>query len=221
MLELFPEGFAEVEWRRGDRSSPRSRTRREPSGCVRGSTTFASRPCPTAGRPSGSASTARSRSARSGSGRPGRRRRPVSLPVVIDPGRAFGTGAHPTTQLCLELHPASRAREPPRHRLRLGRARDRGVQARLRARRRGRRRRGCGRGHEAQRGGERRPRGSARCSTAAERRAARRRGRGREHRLEDGFGAGAAGAVPHARDLGVLRIRPAGRRRVRARRSRS
>jgi len=25
------------------------------------------------------------------------------LSVVIDPGRAFGTGAHPTTQLCLEL----------------------------------------------------------------------------------------------------------------------
>jgi ribosomal protein L11 methyltransferase len=24
-------------------------------------------------------------------------------PVVIDPGRAFGTGAHPTTQLCVEL----------------------------------------------------------------------------------------------------------------------
>jgi ribosomal protein L11 methyltransferase len=28
---------------------------------------------------------------------------PSALAVVVDPGRAFGTGAHPTTRLCLEL----------------------------------------------------------------------------------------------------------------------
>ena len=28
---------------------------------------------------------------------------PGALAVVIDPGRAFGTGAHPSTRLCLEL----------------------------------------------------------------------------------------------------------------------
>ena len=35
---------------------------------------------------------------------------PGLVPVVIDPGLAFGTGAHPTTQLCLELiQPLERA----------------------------------------------------------------------------------------------------------------
>lgn len=31
------------------------------------------------------------------------RPRPGAVDVVVDPGRAFGTGAHPTTRLCLEL----------------------------------------------------------------------------------------------------------------------
>ena len=90
---------------------------------------------------------------------------PGSSPVVIDPGRAFGTGAHPTTRLCLELIQSLERASLLDVGSRLGRARDRGVQARLRARRGDRRRRGGGRGDEAERGGERRPRRSARCST--------------------------------------------------------
>jgi ribosomal protein L11 methyltransferase len=36
-------------------------------------------------------------------GPPWQEPQPGSLPVLIDPGRAFGTGAHETTRLCLEL----------------------------------------------------------------------------------------------------------------------
>ena len=36
-------------------------------------------------------------------GPPWERPDPDALPVVIDPGRAFGTGGHATTRLCLEL----------------------------------------------------------------------------------------------------------------------
>ena len=59
-----------------------------------------------------------------------------ALDVVVDPGRAFGTGAHPTTRLCLELllelaqaGEAQRRPHRPRHRLR--RPRDSRRQARL------------------------------------------------------------------------------------------
>ena len=64
----------------------------------------------------------------------------TGLDIVIDPGRAFGTGAHPTTRLCLELL-LELAPEPPGHRnkragsgrpgLWLRRARDRRGAARL------------------------------------------------------------------------------------------
>lgn len=36
-------------------------------------------------------------------GPPWERSRAGAVAIVIDPGRAFGTGAHPTTRLCLEL----------------------------------------------------------------------------------------------------------------------
>ena len=101
--------------------------------------------------------------------------------VVIDPGRAFGTGAHPTTRLCLELLLELEPRQPARRRLRLRRARDRGGEARLRAgaspststrppsRRRAR---------TPRRTGSR----SRRWRRRARRRAAEARRRGREHR---------------------------------------
>ena len=52
------------------------------------------------------------------------------LGVVIDPGRAFGTGAHPTTQLCLELLQELPVGVAARRRLRIRRSRGGGCAAR-------------------------------------------------------------------------------------------
>ena len=76
--------------------------------------------------------------------------------VVIDPGRAFGTGGHPTTQLCLQLLEREATRERARRRLRLGCALDRGREARLRARAGVRLRSPGRRGDRAERGRQRR-----------------------------------------------------------------
>ena len=55
------------------------------------------------GRTAGRSSIGPSVRAGSGSGRRGRLRRRATSAVVVDPGRAFGTGAHPTTRACIEL----------------------------------------------------------------------------------------------------------------------
>ena len=57
---------------------------------------------------------------------------PEPIAVVIDPGRAFGTGAHGSTRAALALLQELDARAGTRPRLRLRRALDRGCEARVR-----------------------------------------------------------------------------------------
>ena len=170
MLELFPEGFEELEAPTASSSSPtptapaRSASRQS-FGAVRGPDVAADW-----ARALARASTAASRVGSLWVGPPWEEPPPdADRRSSIDPGRAFGTGAHPTTRLCLELLAELAARQPARRRLRLGRARDRGGEARLRAGH-GRRRRSAGRrGAAPERGGER-----GRARRAACRRARRR-----------------------------------------------
>ena len=112
MLELFPEGFEEPSAATSVElvayTTPTARS--APARGVRRGRQRADVAGRLGGR-AGASSTGPSGSARCGSGRPGRRRPGDALAVVIDPGRAFGTGAHPTTRLCLELLLELAARE--------------------------------------------------------------------------------------------------------------
>ena len=121
-----------------------------------------------AGRIAGATSTGRCRIGPLWVGPPWEAAPTDATAVVIDPGRAFGTGGHATTRLCLELLARPSTRVAARRRLRLGRARDRGGQARLRARRRRRRRPARGRGDAGERVGERRRRSRHGSSTRLE-----------------------------------------------------
>jgi ribosomal protein L11 methyltransferase len=102
MIELFPEGFEEVERATGvELAAYTDAAGEERLWHVFGATTGAD---VDAGWEDRWRSFHRPvRVGRLWIGPPWERAPAGVLPVVIDPGRAFGTGAHPTTQLCLEL----------------------------------------------------------------------------------------------------------------------
>jgi len=102
MIELFPEGFEEIE--RADGVELVAYT--DPGGEERMWRAFGD----TSGRDVAEGWEERwrefHRPIRVGDvwiGQPWQAPPRGAIPVVIDPGRAFGTGAHPTTRLCLEL----------------------------------------------------------------------------------------------------------------------
>ena len=156
---------------------------------------------PTTGRTAGGTSTSRSRSATGESsscprgrvtspsaadpGTPGREAEEVAgIDVRIDPGQAFGTGAHATTKLCLELLlELADAGEAAGPLVDLGTGSgvlgDLRRKARLGARRGGRQRAGVDRGSRRERGRQWR-RARARAPQPARAAAADRAGRGRE-----------------------------------------
>ena len=168
MLELFPEGFEELERRRRLELAAYTNA----AGEERLWQAFggaAASDVEAAGRTAGAQFHRPVRVGALWIGPPWETPDADALAVVIDPGRAFGTGAHPTTRLCLELLAASERGEPARRRLRLGRALDRRGELGF-GRYRARRRPAGGRGDARERRRERRRRrrrARRRCATTS------------------------------------------------------
>jgi ribosomal protein L11 methyltransferase len=102
MLELFPEGFEEVEHSDGIELVAYT----DPGGEERLWHTFGAARSAVIGADWNERWKEFHRPAQIGDlwiGAPWHEPPPDAIAVVIDPGRAFGTGAHATTQLCIEL----------------------------------------------------------------------------------------------------------------------
>ena len=94
MLELFPEGFEEVEHAGRRRAGRLHRSRRRGAALAGIRRRARPRTSSRTGRTAGAPSTGRCASDGSGSARRGRSPPDGATAIVIDPGRAFGTGAH-------------------------------------------------------------------------------------------------------------------------------
>ena len=102
MLSLFPEGFEEAERREGLELAAYT----DGAGCERMRRTFGHAASVPVEHDWADRWREFHRPVSAGPfwvGPPWKQPPAHELAVVIDPGRAFGTGAHPTTRLCLEL----------------------------------------------------------------------------------------------------------------------
>ena len=103
MLELFPEGFEETEHSDGVELAAYTDASGEERLWAAFGTTVSADPVPADWEERWRAFHKPVRIGRLWVGPPWEEPPAGALAVVIDPGRAFGTGGHPTTRLCLEL----------------------------------------------------------------------------------------------------------------------